>query len=287
MRRAGRSAPSPEVLLGVSRIGLGVLFLVRTTGLAGLLSLSVFPLGRVLLGWPDGDGARLAPFFSLPSWAVAGACVARTVAAALFTLGLGTRPAGIAAGLLGYVVVAQDPLGFNMTLHTIYLGTIVLACTDAGSRYALRRAPARLPRAGLGMVRLWVASIYVWAGIAKLHGDWLSGRVLGTLVEGGIVRGPIAAAWLSTARGRAAAAPLVALGEIGLGLALVHRPTRRVALGAAVVLHVIFQAALAPDLFTGVMAALLVTFIGDIGPWREVFAVEPAAAEVRVQVGDA
>jgi hypothetical protein len=282
--RRGRAAPAPETLLGIARVGMGALFLTRTTGLAGLLSLSVFPLGRVLLGWPDGAGAvaHLAPLLPLPSWAVAGACLARTLAAALFTLGLGTRPAGIAAGLLGYLVVAQDPLGFNMTLHTIYLGTIVLACADSGSRFALKPpfAPARAPRAGLGMVRLWVASIYIWAGIAKLHGDWLSGRVLGTLVEGGIVRGPVAAVLLSTPAHRATAAPLVAAGEILLGLALCARRTRRVALGVAVVVHALFQAALAPDLFTAVMASLLVTFVGDIGPWREVFGVDARAAEV-------
>ena len=73
--RRGRAAPAPETLLGIARVGMGALFLTRTTGLAGLLSLSVFPLGRVLLGWPDGAGAvaHLAPLLPLPSWAVAGA----------------------------------------------------------------------------------------------------------------------------------------------------------------------------------------------------------------------
>lgn len=272
--KSGRPAPAPATLLALARIGIGVLFLVRTTGLASLLSLSVFPMGRFLLGWPEGQGATatLSPLLHLPSSMAAGACLARTLAAALFTLGIWTRPAGLAAGLLGYLVVAQDPLGFNMTLHTLYLGTIVLACADAGGRLALRPRNAGASRASLGMVRLWVASIYVWAGIAKLHGDWLSGRVLGTLVEGGVVRGPIAAAWLSTPRARAAAAPTIAAGEILLGLALSARPTRRAALGAALVVHALFQAALAPDVFTAVMAVLLLTFVGDIGPWREVFA---------------
>jgi hypothetical protein len=122
------------------------------------------------------------------------------------------------------------------------------------------------------MVRLWVASIYVWAGIAKLHGEWLSGRVLATLVDGDIVRGPVAEAMLSTARQRAVAAPVIALGEVLLGAALLARATRRAGLVAALVVHAAFQAALAPDVFTAVMATLLLTFVGDIGPWREVFA---------------
>jgi hypothetical protein len=281
--RGERTPPPPALLLALARIGLGTLFLVRTTGLASLLSLEVFPIGRFLLGWPEGVGPYLAPLVHLPRAVVAGACLARTIGAALFTLGLWTRAAGLVAGLSGYLVVAQDPLGFNMTLHTLYLGTIVLACAGPGSQLALRPEVPRAPRAGLGMVRLWVASIYVWAGIAKLHGDWLSGRVLGMLVEGGIVRGPIAAAWLSTPARRAAAAPLVALGELLLGLALLWRPTRRPALAAAVVAHALFQAALAPDVLTAVMAALLVAFVGDIGPWREVFALAPA----NMEAGDA
>jgi hypothetical protein len=274
-------------LLAIARVGIGALFLVRTTGLASLLSLSVFPLGRFLLGWPDGGGARLAPFFDLPGWAVAGACLARTLAAALFTLGLWTRPAGLVAGLCGYLVVTQDPLGFNMTLHTLYLATIVLACAGAGGRLALRPEPITTLRASLGMVRVWVASIYLWAGIAKLHGDWLSGRVLGSLVERGIVRGPIAAAWLSTPGQRAAAAPLVVAGEMLLGLALLARPTRRAGLAVAFCVHALFQAALAPDVFTAVMATLLLVFVGDIGPWREVFGAGPASGEARLMTARA
>jgi hypothetical protein len=244
-------------------------------------------MGRFLLGWPDHDGGRLAPFFHLPNWTVAGACLLRTFAAALFTLGIAARPAGIAAGLLGYLVVTQDPLGFNMTLHTLYLGTIVLASADAGSRLALVPRTAGASRASLGMARLWVASIYVWAGIAKLHGDWLSGRVLGTLVEGGVVRGPVAAAWLSTPGQRAAAAPLIAAGELMLGLALCARLTRRPALAVALVVHALFQAALAPDVFTAVMAVLLLTFVGDIGPWRDVFGTVRASGDERLTTAGA
>jgi hypothetical protein len=275
--REGWRSPEPEALLAGARIGLGVLFLIRTTGLAGLLSLAVYPQGRFLLGWPEAGGPGLGALFPLSASLLGAACLARTIAAALFALGIWARPAGVAAGLLGYLVVSQDPIGFSMTLHTLYLGTIVLACADSSGRYALgpRASVTGRPasvRTSLGMVRLWVASIYVWAGIAKLHGEWLSGRVLATLVDGDIVRGPVAEAMLSTARQRAVAAPVIALGEVLLGAALLARATRRAGLVAALVVHAAFQAALAPDVFTAVMATLLLTFVGDIGPWREVFA---------------
>jgi hypothetical protein len=271
--RGLRRWAEPDALLALARIGIGVLFLVRTTGLTELLSLPAFPQGRFLLGWPEAGGPGLGPLLPLASWMLGAACIARTIAAALFALGVWARPAGVLAGLLGYLVVTQDPIGFNMTLHTIYLGTIVLACADSSDRFALgrRSASAASQRASLGMVRLWVASIYVWAGIAKLHRDWLSGRALGTLVEGDIVRGPVAAALLSTARQRAMAAPAIAAGEILLGAALLNRSTRRAGLAVAVVVHALFQVALAPDVLTAVMAALMVTFVGDIGPWRCVF----------------
>jgi hypothetical protein len=267
MIRGGTMAT--PVVLAIARIGLGMLFLIRTAGLSGPLSL--FPAGRLLLGWPDTAGPGLAPLLALPSAMVAAACVARTLAAGLFTLGVWTRPAGIAAGLIGYVVVAQDPLGFNMTVHTLLLGTIILACTDAGSRIALLPTPARSPHSSVGLVRIWIASIYVWAGMAKLHADWMSGRVLAMLLDEGVLRG-IATSLLAGSETRRLVAISVAMGEILLGVGLLLRPTRRAAVVLALGAHALFQATLTPDLFGAVMVVLLVTFVGDIGSWRTVFA---------------
>jgi hypothetical protein len=263
----GRQAPG--VPLAAARIAVGALLLIRTTGIARALAL--FPAGDVLLGWPDASGPGLGALLPLPAGLVAAACVTRTLAAALFMIGVSTRAAGVTAAAAGYLVATQDPLGFNMTLHTLFLAAIVLGFTDAGARLALRPRAVGSAPSGTGLVRIWVASIYVWAGIAKLHADWMSGGVLDTLVHDGILRGPFALDLLDTAARRAAVAPVVAFGEIGLGLALLARPSRRAALVVAFVVHAVFQAALAPDLFGLVMAALLLAFVGDLGPWRGVF----------------
>ena len=121
-------------------------------------------------------------------------------------------------------------------------------------------------------MRLWVASIYVWAGIAKLRPDWMSGRLLAALLDEGAIHGRLAGWLLATTGRRAAIAPAVAVGEIALGFALLARPTRRVAIVAAVAGHALLQAAVAPDFFGFAMVVLLSTFVGDIGPWRGVFA---------------
>jgi hypothetical protein len=175
------------------------------------------------------------------------------------------------AGFLAYVVASQDPIGFNMTMHVLFLGMFVLAMTDAGCRLALRPVPTENLRSSFGLVRIWVASIYMWAGLAKLNPDWLSGRVLESFLHDGVVHGPIAALILATPARAAFLAPALALGEMGVGLLLLARKTRRLALVAALTLHACFEATLAPDILGWTMAFLLVTFIGDIGPWRGVF----------------
>ena len=175
-------------------------------------------------------------------------------------------------GALAYLVATQEPRTFTMTMHMLFLGVIVLACTDACGVMALRPRPAKSPRSSLGLIRIWTASIYIWAGIAKLNADWLSGRVLGVWLEDHLVRGQVAAALVGTAARRAMIAPAIAASEIGLGALLLWRPTRRPALIGALALHAIFEITTAPDLFGWGMAILLVAFVGDIGPWREVFA---------------
>jgi hypothetical protein len=258
--------------LGLARIGLGALFLLRTTALGRLLHLPAPAPGVPLLGWP-GEGARfpIPGPLDLPDAAVAAACLVRTAAAALFALGVWTRPAGLLAGALAYLVAMQEPTAFSMTKHVLFLAVMVLACTDARAELALRPAPPESTRSSLALVRVWIASIYAWAGAAKLNRDWLSGRVLGFWVDEHIVRGPLADAWLRTAGQRALVAPLVAAGEIALAVLLLVRPTRRLGLGAAYAMHALYEVTMAPDLFGWALAFLLLTFVADIGPWREAF----------------
>jgi len=260
-------------MLGVVRIAFGTLFLVRTTLLARPLNLPGLSPGVPFFGWPPPGGRfPLATMLHLPDGLLEGACIARTIAALLFAVGLWARPAGLVAGALAYLVATQEPPTFTMTMHVLFLGVIVLACTDACRVLALRPRPPDSPRSSLGLIRIWTASIYIWAGIAKLNADWLSGRVLGVWIEDRLVRGRVAAVLVGTAAQRAAIAPAIAASEIGLGALLLWRPTRRPALVGAFALHAIFELTTAPDLFGWAMAILLLAFIGDIGAWRQVFA---------------
>src|SRR5436190_2264457 len=266
-------------VLGVIRIAFGALFLVRTTVIARLLRLPGLTAGIPLLGWPAPEGRfRFATPLHLSDAVLEGACIARTIAAAMFTVGLWARPAGLAAGALAYLVATQEPPTFTMTMHILFLGIIVLACTDARSVVALRPSPTESPRSSLGLIRIWTASIYVWAGIAKLNRDWLSGHVLDAWLDDHLVRGRAAAVLIGTTARRAAIAPAVALGEIALGLLLLWRPARRPAVILAYAVHAVFELTIAPDLFGWGMAILLIAFLGDIGAWRDVFARRARAA---------
>src|SRR4051794_30186703 len=84
--------------LGRARVALGCVFLLRTTPLLAPLHIPLFADASPLLGWPDGH-PHLAPFIpALPDSAREVLCIARTIAALAFTLGLSARPAGLLAG---------------------------------------------------------------------------------------------------------------------------------------------------------------------------------------------
>src|SRR5882757_5569296 len=144
--------------LAWSRIALGTLFLFRTTPLLDLLHLPFASENWPLLGWPNEHWAGSA-WFHLPASIAAAACVARTIAAILFTLGIATSISGLAAGTLGYLVMLQHPFGLPFTLHLLFQGTIVLSFADAGTTLAIRRERPRAPSSSLLLVRCFLASI--------------------------------------------------------------------------------------------------------------------------------
>ena len=258
--------------LGRSRVAVGAIFLLRTTPLLAPLHVSFLADTYPLLGWPDSH-ARLEPLLllALPAIWLKAFCIVRTIAALAFTAGVLAGPAGLVAGVLGYVTVTQDPGRLNTTQHVIFLGTMLLAMTDATSRCALFPAPARDLRSSRFLMRVWIASIYFWAGLAKVRPDWLDGRALGLFAGEGLVRPALGAVLLSTSALRAILANAVALGELAIVPLLLARRTRRLGVIAALGLHAAFEAAVSPDLFGWAMAALL------LGCWepRRSQSVEP------------
>lgn len=245
-------------LLGVARIALGTVLLIRTTALANLLPMPLAHVDGPLYGWPR-DGWPIAwAGVILPDGIERAAAIARTVAAVAFLIGVRGRLAGTLAGALGLLAMSQDPFGFIYTLYTLFLGTIVLANTDATSMLALRPDPRLDVPSSLTLVRVVVASIYVWAAIAKMRGAWLDGRVLLVLAEERLLVGKTARLIVEHAHVRIAAAWTAMAAELGIGLGLLFDRTRLVAIGVALVMHGVFEVAARPDVMGLVMASLLV-----------------------------
>jgi hypothetical protein len=253
--------------------------MLRTTPLLAPLHLWYLDSTSPLLGWPDGLWHGAPAVIELPALVVGALCIARTVAAAAFTLGLFTRWAGVIAGLTGYLVLAQDPLGFLFTLHLLFQGVIVLALAGAGETFALRPERPSAGRDGLRLVWLFVASIYLWAGIGKLRGDWLDGRTLGVFVAEGAIGGWPADVLLSSAASRSAVACAVAATELLLPLALLWRRARLLGLALALALHGGIEAACHPDFLGWEMVALLVTFLPPRAARAPLFAASGGASE--------
>jgi hypothetical protein len=247
--------------LGWMRAAVGALILLRTTPI--LLAFHVWCVGDTapLLGWPDGtwDLSTLSPL------AVQIGCVVRTLAAVLFMLGIGTRAAGLICGLAGYVVLSQNPFGFFFTIHLLYQAAILLALGDSSSAFALRPTPARSPVSSYWMLRWWIASIYLWAGIYKLRGDWLDGRGLDILRHPGAIEGWLADRLLSSPWSRALVAKGVAAFELLIGPLLLWWRTRRYAIVAAYVFHLSLEITAHPDLLGWGMMSLLLCFVADAG----------------------
>jgi hypothetical protein len=226
--------------LDLARVLLGIVLVVRTTPLVNALPI---PLARVhgpLYGWPESGFAFAWGGLALPPSVRIAACVVRTAASALFLFGVRPRIAGIVAGACGLVAMSQDPFGFVFTMYVLFLGTMALALRDAA------------------LLRIFVAAIYGWSALAKMHGEWLSGRTLAALAEDELLSGPIARALLEHATLRVAAACSVFGVELCLGPLLLWRRTRRAAFFVALATHAGFEVAARPDVMGFVMASLLV-----------------------------
>jgi hypothetical protein len=250
--------------LAAMRIGTGIIFLLRTTPLLAPFRIEFLQHTFPLFGWPDGSFRAPLWGLGLPDGLVVALCMARTLAALGFTLGLFSRVCGIAAGLLGYLVLAQDEFTYVQTLHLIFGSTCLLGLTDCGSMLALRPDRPRSPNSSLWLMQVWVVSVYAWAGLAKLHADWLDGRALGLFQQAGAIRGPLPDMLLSTPALRAWVARGIAGVEIGLGPALLLGRTRKTALVIAYGLHLGIQLAAHPDMFSLQMGVLLLSFLPPV-----------------------
>lgn len=250
--------------LGRVRVVVGAVFLLRTTPLIHALPGLYANHGGPLLGWPVEGRVEAAVFgLVLPATAIKALIVVRTLGGVLFLLGVFARPAGISAAIAAYLVYAQEPFALIFTLHVLYTSVLLLACTDAVAAVAIVPARARSPRSSLWLIRGFLASVYLWSGVAKLRPDWLAGRTLTALRANGYAEGWVAELALRTPARAMASAWSVALLELALPFLLFFRRTRFVGIAVACAMHGVFEVAMHPDVFGWVMVALLGAWFVD------------------------
>lgn len=244
--------------LAIARIALGAVLVVRTTALANLLPIPLAHVRGPLFGWPEHGAAFAWCGLAIPDGAKIALAVLRTIAALLFLAGVRARAAGVAAGLLGWVALSQDPFGFVFTLHTLFLGTIVLAMGDASTELALVPDRTIDVASSTRLLRIVLASVYAWSALAKVRIEWLRGDTLRALAEDGLVT-PIARAMLlESGAARVTIAWSVFAIEIALAFAVLFARDRRRLLACALAFHLALEIATRPDVMSFVMASLLV-----------------------------
>jgi hypothetical protein len=259
----GARGTEPLWPLALARIAIGGLFLARTTPLASLLFGPVGADAHPLLGWPAGDTAGLG--IGLPSVALKILAVTRTLGLVAFTLGVQARIAAVVAVASGYLLIYQAPFAFTSTQYLLLQATLLLGLADASTVFAVRPAPARSPASSRWLLRAFVASVYVWAGLGKLRHDWLDGRTLALFRDERRLAGPLAD-WLLATPGRCAiAGPAIAFGELALAPLLLYRRTRPAGLIVAVCFHLGIQWMGHPDVIGWTMLCLLIVFVD--GRW--------------------
>lgn len=258
-----RLSPELDALLrplAWSRIAVGVLFLIRTTGLLRVLEPERAGDAAWMLGWPDGQPHQAMWGLALSAPVVKLLCLLRTGGALCFLLGYRARLAGILASFCGYAVLAQDAFGFTFTIHLMLLATLTLALADSASVLAVEPTPARAPRSGRWLVHALLISVYFWAAYVKARPDWLDGRTLGLFYQEGMLRGALADLLLGESWRRALAAKAVVATE-GLLVGLLAWPRSRGAgMALALLLHGSIEIMAAPDLIGWFMGALLLSF---------------------------
>jgi vitamin K-dependent gamma-carboxylase len=171
-------------------------------------------------------------------FAALGAC------SVLVALGLWYRPA-IALVTVGFTWAHLcDKTNYLNHYHLVSLVSFLMCFVplDRALSLAARRRPERATAGlhpwGIGLLRFQVGAVYVFAGLAKLQGDWMA-------------RGQPLATWLSASEGVPLVGPIlgerwVALGaswaaaafDLAIPFLLVWRRTSAFAFAAAVVFHV-------------------------------------------------
>ena len=241
--------------LAAARIVVGALIVIRTTPLIGLLHHPLIDVPRIMVGWPsEGWTIPLGP--GLPEGLIEVLCVARTLLALAFAIGLAPRWSGLGAGVTGLLVASNDVFASSHTFRLLYGSAIVLATCDCGAAWSVRRTDGRDLDASVLAVRLWLVSIYAWAAVAKASTGWISGAVLGLDAADGMLR-PWAAHALTSPDVRIALANVVLAGELSIAALLAIPRATRLGVALALLTQIAFELVAQPDVFGVVIVTLL------------------------------
>lgn len=272
--RACFEGSAPALPLALARMALALLVLLRTSD-----------VGRDLVhfnhhNWVDGleyapnvDSFRepglvspLLPGLSLGTTSTWLLVAVRTLAASLLLLGVGARASAIAVAVAGAWLMAADRFRYLHHLYLLWCMLAWFALLPSAERLSLSRLllrrPGRhdVPRWSLQLLRLFCASVYFAAGVAKLNQPWLSGDTLRALERVSWVGG---AAFSSAVAhlGYAPLAWLICLTELALAPLLLLPRTRPLGVALGILLHLGVVASMEVSTFTGQMLLLLALFL--------------------------
>lgn len=268
---SGQTGPRPLALVRivVAAAALAKAFDVRRTLVAVLdPSMMRFPY----VSWLPDLPVSAVPVFVM-FWAVA---------AVALLLGYRTRIAGsVLTGVLGYVLLL-DHQTFGNNHYLLTLVVLLLTVGDSGACLSMdaRREGARetIPAWPVQLLKIQVTLVYGFAVVAKLNGEYVSGRVLSSVTTYGVI--PIPDAWriVAVMAGVAAASVLV---ETVLTFALWSPRLRTGAVLLGLGLHtsiVLFTGAVVElTIFAMVTTSLYLLFF-DLRPLLLPGRVAPAAA---------
>lgn len=193
------------------------------------------------------------------------------------SLALGFR-SRLSAAILAFGWAYVELIDRATYLNHYYLATsllLLLACTPAGAAFSIdtrlspERGAASMPRWVLLALRLQVAVVYVFAGLAKLNADWLLRaqplRIWLAATSGTL---PWLESWLNQPASAFIASWLGAAFDLSVVPLLLWRRTRAAAFTAAIAFHTLTGLLFPIGMFPWIMSAAVTLLLPPDWPRR-------------------
>jgi len=257
----------PPHIYAVLRVAFGVLGLLNLLGTTppGMFwdASGLVPLpggGAGLRAWAV-DGGLGTPI----GWAFFFTCVAAFTA---MTLGVRARLSVVAAFLASLLQTRWNPLPLSLAHQVLVATLFTVMWAETGEVLAVGRRPRQLescPVWPLRLLQIQVSLIYLNSGLWKLLGSaWRDGTAVYYALANDVFQRfpggvPPGIFWMS-----AAATYLTLAWEIAFPVLVIWRPTRRLALGLGVLLHLGTWVTMEIGAFSWMMLATYVAFLDPV-----------------------